>query len=149
MITRPLDLASKLRQHPRSFDWLFYVNAGLIAVFFTLFGSRFVLSPGLGVDFRLPQVPAGTTDLRVTTHTVTVVSGGQILVGDGYRTVDQLPDWLREQARTEKNPALLIRADATVTNATLIKIVGMAHGAGFTVTLATEEAPKQEGNGGR
>ena len=30
MITRPLDLASKMRPEPRNFDWLFYVNAGLL-----------------------------------------------------------------------------------------------------------------------
>ena len=48
MITRPLDLASKLRPEPRNFDWLFFVNAGLLVLFFVLFGSRFVLAPGEG-----------------------------------------------------------------------------------------------------
>ena len=32
MITRPLDLASRLRPEPRSFDWLFYVNGGVIVL---------------------------------------------------------------------------------------------------------------------
>ena len=32
MITRPLDLASKLRPEPRNFDWLFFVNAGLLSL---------------------------------------------------------------------------------------------------------------------
>ena len=55
MITRPLDLASKLRPEPRSLDALFYVNVGVLALFFTMLGSRFVLAPGLGVDFQLPK----------------------------------------------------------------------------------------------
>ena len=53
MITRPLDLAAKMRAEPRSFDALFYVNVGVLALFFLVFGSRFVLAPGLGVDFKL------------------------------------------------------------------------------------------------
>lgn len=139
MITRPLDLASRLRPEPRNFDWLFYVNAGLIVGFFLFFGSRFVLSPGLGVDFELPTVPAGGVDLRPTTHVITVVSAGQILVGDGYRSVDELPDWLKEKARTDQHPSLLVRADADVPNAILTRILGLAHQAGFSVTLAAEE----------
>ena len=45
MITRPLDLAAKLRPPPRSFDALFWVNVGVVVGFFALFGSRFVLAP--------------------------------------------------------------------------------------------------------
>ena len=48
MITRPLELSSRLRPEPRTFDWVFYVNGGLIVLFFSLFGSQFVLAPGLG-----------------------------------------------------------------------------------------------------
>ena len=32
MLSRPLDLASRLRPEPRNFDWLFIVNGGLIAL---------------------------------------------------------------------------------------------------------------------
>ena len=56
MLTRPLELASRLRPAPRGLAWPFLVNAGLLVLFFSLFGSRFVLAPGLGVDFRLPTV---------------------------------------------------------------------------------------------
>ena len=56
MITHPLDLASRLRPPPRNHDVLFFLNGALIMMFFVLFGSRFVLAPGLGVDFRLPEM---------------------------------------------------------------------------------------------
>ncbi len=144
MITRPLDLASRLREPPRNLDWLFYVNAGLIALFFVFFGSRFVLSPGLGVDFALPQIPAGAADLRLTTHVITVVDAGQIFAGDGRRDIEQLQSWLNEQAKTQKAPSLLVRASAGVPAAILTRILGMAHAAGFTVTLAAEESGKRK-----
>ena len=142
MITRPLDLASRLRPAPRNLDWLFFVNGGLIIFFFVFFGSRFVLSPGLGVEFELPKVAGALNDARVTTHVITVVNEGQIIVGDGMRTLDQLPEWFGAQAKTEKRPALLVRAGASVQASVLAQILGMAHTAGFEVTLAAEEAPK-------
>lgn len=144
MITRPLDLSSRLRSAPRSFDWLFLVNGGLIALFFVLFGSRFVLSPGLGVDFELPRVPAGAADTRLTTHVITIVNAGQIFVGDGLRSVDQLQEWLTQQAKAEKRPALLVRASSGVPASILARVVGMAHQAGFSVTVAAEEAKSRE-----
>lgn len=65
MIVRPLDLASRLRPEPRDFDALFYVNAGMLALFFSLFGSRFVIAPGLELDFQVPVVAgAGRGPLR-------------------------------------------------------------------------------------
>jgi biopolymer transport protein ExbD len=140
MITRPLELSSRLRAAPRNYDWLFVVNVAAIAVCFSLFGSQFVLSPGLGVDFALPMVQPGAADLRPTSHVITVVNEGQIFVRDGVRTLDELPDWLRAEARKTKRPALLVRAGAGVPASILARVLGMAHAAGFSVTLAVEEA---------
>lgn len=145
MITRPLDLASRLRREPRSYDWLFFVNVALIAFYFVLFGSRFVLSPGLGVDFALPQVDGASGGARPVTQMITVVNAGQIFVSDGLRSIDQLPDWLTGQAKTARHPSLLIRASADVPTKTIARIVGMAHAAGFEVTLAAEDAKASEG----
>lgn len=139
MITRPLDLASRLRSDPRSLDWLFYVNGGLIVLFFFLFGSRFVLSPGLGIEFELPQVQGANAGAQTTTHVITVVSAGQILAGDGMRTADQLQGWLDAQAKTVRHPSLLIRASKNVPAGILARIFGMAQAAGFNVVFAAEE----------
>jgi biopolymer transport protein ExbD len=138
VITRPLDLAAKLRPDPRSFDALFFVNGGLIVLFFFLFGSSFVLSPGLGVDFALPRVPAASSDARMTTHVITVVNAGQV-IADGMRSVDELQPWLEAKAKTEKHPSLLVQVGARVPASISTRILGMAHAAGFAVTLATEE----------
>lgn len=149
MITRPLDLASRLRTDPRSLDWLFYVSGGLIVLFFYLFGSQFILSPGLGVSFELPQVQGANAGAQTTTHVITVVSAGQILAGDGMRTADQLQDWLNAQAKTVKKPSLLIRASKNVPAGILARIFGMAHAAGFNVVFAAEEQSSAAENGAR
>src|SRR4051812_31791048 len=82
MITRPLDLGSKLRPPPLNFDWLFVANAGLLALFFMVFGSRFVLAPGLGVAFRLPTVAGANAAARPPTHVINVLESGQIFTAD-------------------------------------------------------------------
>ena len=85
MITRPLDLASRLRSPPPSFDALFYVNVGLLGMFFMLFGSPFVLAPGLGVDFRLPAAAGANANARTPTHVISVLATGQIFTAHGVR----------------------------------------------------------------
>jgi biopolymer transport protein ExbD len=140
MITRPLDLASRLRSEPRRFDGLFFVNGGLLVLFFVLFGSRFVLSPGLGVEFELPRVAGANAGARPTTHVITVVNAGQIFAGDGVRGIDQLPGWLNAQAKTVRTPSLLVEAGAGVPTSMLAEILGMAQQAGFSVIIAAQEA---------
>ena len=120
-------------------DWLCFVNVGLIALMFTLFGSRFVVSPGLGIGFELPQTTGANTDARPTTHVISVVSAGQILAGDGPRDFKGLEDWLRAQAATVKTPSLLIRCRADVPTSVLTRVVGLATAANFQVTIAAED----------
>jgi biopolymer transport protein ExbD len=118
MITHPLDLASRLRRAPRSFDWIFYVNFGLIALFFVLFGSRFVLSPVLAVDgenLTPPAMPEGTVRLMPSTLFMSVKANGQKFVDpNGLVTNEQLKVWLAERAKRTPGATLLIRPDAAV-----------------------------------
>ena len=140
MITRPLDLSAKLRPEPRSFDWLFFVNAGLLVLFFSLFASRFVLAPGISVNFRLPTAVGAEASARRVTHMIDVSSSGQILTEDGTRTMAELKEWLRVQALATKSPVLLVRADTEkVPLAVLTEIYSAANPVGFEVQLAAEE----------
>jgi biopolymer transport protein ExbD len=139
MITHPLDLASRLRPPPRNFDAWFYVNAGVLAVFFVAFGSRFILAPGLAVDFVLPQIDGARAGAAVTTHFITVLPSGQIYDDNGQVTVAQLGAWLQGEARKTAHPSLLVKASASVTTAQLAEIASAAHAAGFHVILAAEE----------
>ncbi|MBS0663578.1 MAG: biopolymer transporter ExbD [Verrucomicrobia bacterium] len=149
MITRPLDLQSKLRHGPRNFDLLFLVNGGLLVMFFMLFDSKFVLAPGLGVDFRLPVMPGAMANAMATSSTISVKNSGQIFA-DGLLTMDQLREWLKAEARKTKQPSLLVRMSAGVPVAVQNEIVSAAREAGFgaNIVLAAEE-PAADGTKGR
>lgn len=147
MITRPLDLASKLRPEPRNFDVLFYVNVGLIGLFFMLFGSRFVLAPGLGLDFRMPEIRGALAGAAPAQRMVSVLPSGQIFA-DGLVNMPQLREWLKVEARKLKEPSLLIRARADVPVSQLAEIVSAAYEAGFTkVVWGAEESPTSASGG--
>ena len=137
MITRPLDLASKLRPEPRTFDALFYVNVGVLVLFFFVFGSRFVLAPGLGVE--LPEIHGALPGV-VTTSTISVKNSGQIFA-DGLLSMAQLREWLKVEAKKQKHPSLLVRMSAGVPVSVQNEIVTAARDAGFgsNITLAAEE----------
>jgi biopolymer transport protein ExbD len=132
MITHPLDLASKLRPPPRSFDSLFLVDGALIIVFFVLFGSRFVLAPGLGVSFRLPEMAGAVAAAAPTAVVISLPRSDMVLVDDGMLDYAQLEGWLERRARSEKGLALLVRADRRVPLEDLGVIAEMAANAGFT-----------------
>jgi len=97
MITRPLELSSRLRAAPRSFDALFWVNVGALVLFFGLFGSRFVLAPGLGVDFYLPELGGARTGAVRTTHVISMARSGLIFTDDGAIALEQIGAWLAAQ----------------------------------------------------
>ncbi len=141
MITRPLDLASRLRPEPRNFDWLFYVNAGLLGLYFAVFGSPFVLAPGMALEFRLPQASGATASAVAPTSVVSVTDSGQIFA-DGLRTLDQLADWLRQEAARTREPVLIVRASREVRVSLLADIANAASAAGFKRVLSAAVEPE-------
>ena len=151
MITRPLDLASRLRPAPRSFDGLFFVNIGALVLFFALFGSHFVLAPGLSVNFRLPAAACGHASAKAPTHVISVLANGQIFTSHGapLRTFGEMPAYFAEQARSAKDPVLLVRGDATVPNSRMVEITSAAQAAGFEVMWAASEPAGASNAGGR
>ena len=142
MITRPLDIAGKLRAEPRSFDVLFYVNVALIVFFFGLCGSRFILAPGLGVDFQVPTMSGARLDAVATDRFISVLPSGQIFA-DGLMNMDQLRDWLKIEAKKFKDPSLLVRASMGVPISQLTEIVSAAEEAGFTRVVWGAEEPAE------
>jgi biopolymer transport protein ExbD len=147
VITRPLDLASRLRPEPRSFDFLFFVSCGLVVLFFLLCGSRFVLAPGLGVDFEMPEMVGARAGAATTERVISVRPSGQIFAASGLLDIHQLRDWLKAEAATLKEPTLLVRASAGVPVAELTEIVSAAREAGFArVLLGAEEPRSSYGN---
>jgi biopolymer transport protein ExbD len=146
VITRPLDLASRLRPTSRGVDALFYVNVAALAVFFYVFGSRFVLAPGLAVDFALPLANA-TATARLGTDVVIAVPASNMAVVEGA-VVDfkGLGEWLRSQAGTASNPdapkkRLLVQASGSLPARDLSQVYALAADAGFGgVLVATDDS---------
>jgi biopolymer transport protein ExbD len=126
MIARPLDLASHLRRQPRSFDWVFFVNFGLIALFFVLFGSRFVLSPALAVngeDIRLSTASEMTVTYTAVRYAVSIKANGQIFVDpNGLVNFEQLRRWLSDRAKLSPGARLMIYSDKAVPVDDVLKI---------------------------
>ena len=145
MITRPLDLASRLRPVPRGLDALFYVNVGALAVFFLVFGSRFVLAPGLSVDFALPEAGQAATATLTTDVVIAVPAANMAVVEGAVVDFKGLADWLRGQAREGRGSAgarrrLLVQASGALPARDLAQIYAMAADAGFAgVLIATDE----------
>ena len=139
MITRPLNLSSRLRPPPRGFEVLFYVNVGLIALFFVLFGSRFVLSPGLGMEFDLPSLPASMAGAEPTDVVVAIKGADMAFVEGAKVNFSGLRQYLIERARGGKALRLLVQADAALTTRDLTAVYDMAREAGFaSVQIAAE-----------
>jgi hypothetical protein len=147
MITRPLDLASKLRRDPRSNDWLFWVNGGLLVLFFELFGSPLVLPPSLGVEFRLPTMEAAAAEAQTATHHINVTDAGLIIVPDGRVTMPEFEGWLDKEMKAWKAkkvapPAvLLVFAGRGVPLQLQTQIAGAAKKAGFALVCFAVEEP--------
>jgi biopolymer transport protein ExbD len=139
MITRPIDLSKHQRQPQRSYEFLFYVNAGLLALFFVLFGSRFVLSPGLGVDFSVPVMPAALTG-AISTDVVIAIKGADLAFVEGAKVnFSGLRQFLLERAKGRTGLRLLIQADASLTTRDLTEVYDMARVAGFAaIQIAAE-----------
>lgn len=142
MITRPLDLSSRLKPSPRGFEFLFFVNAGLIALFFVLFGSRFVLAPGLGLDFSVPVMPAAVPG-AVATDVVVAVKGGDLAFVEGAKVnFAGLRQYLAERTQGRSGLVLLVQADAALSARELTEVYDMARAAGFgSVQIAAEPPP--------
>ncbi len=146
MITRPLDLSSRLSTPKADWDWLFFVNGGLLVLFFLLFGSRFILAPGLGTDFAMASVPSSKIGYFTTTHHISVKRGGLIFTESGQLSLAQLHEWLRGAVSTVKEPVLLVRASAEVSVAELTEISTVAREAGFKVVLGAESVREPAGS---
>jgi hypothetical protein len=140
MITRPFDLASRLAGPPRRLEYVFFINVAAIAVFFGMFGSPYVLAPGLRADF-LPVAAGARAGAAPATDYVSVLASGQIVTTDGLKTPAQLSEWLKKRPRRTAGlaPALLILADRDVTLGVINGVISAASAAGFATTVAEEE----------
>jgi len=138
MITRPLDLTSRLRPPPRGFDALFFVNVVALGLFFMMFGAPFVLYPGV----RLGEFSGAAQTAQPTDLVIAVRSANMVVADGAVLNFDQLQAWLRRRAAGRSGLRLLVQADAGLPAGDLFKLNAMAQAAGFTVQVAAEPAAK-------
>jgi biopolymer transport protein ExbD len=125
-------------------DALFYVNVGALALFFAVFGSRFVLAPGLAVDFTLPAASSPGTSTRITDFVIAVPASNMAVVEGAVLDFQALGVWLRERGGDGGQPRrLLVQASASLPARDLVALYAMAANAGFEgVLIATDRDSK-------
>ncbi len=127
-------------------DGVHYANLVLLGLFFALFGSRFVISPGVelgGTEFTLPTGTAPAATGGSTTAVISVLGPDMVFTTEGRMSYAELQRWLPTQVArgAEQQSRLLVRADTRVTAEDLARLSDMARAAGFSgVQLALENA---------
>lgn len=145
MITRPLDLESRMSPPPRDFNAVAWVNVGLIVLFFTLLGSRFVLATGVLVGvgeagaIELPSVNPASASTAATSVVVSYRRDNVILFEGGMYSLAELRKHMEAYTRNNPGSVMLVRADKQVSNQALADLFAMAGAVGFkNVLLAAE-----------
>ncbi len=139
MITRPLELESRMSPPPRDFTAVAWVNVGVIVLFFSLLGSRFVLAPGLLIE--LPEVPAGSASTVPTSVVITYRRDNLILFEGGRYTLAELHKPLEIYAKAYPGSVLQVNADKQVSMRALTDLDPIARAVGFkSILLAGDQA---------
>lgn len=142
MITRPLDLQSRLAGAPRDMDVFFWCNTAAVCLFFSLLGSKFVLAPGVpvgvGEDFELPRVAnavPGAADVVVSYR-----RDNMILFEGGIFELAGLREVLARYAREHAGSQMIVRVDQQVSMQGFLELCDLAKDVGFrNVLVATLE----------
>ena len=149
MITRPLELQSRLSAPPRDLDFFAWVSVGVIALFFGLLGSKFVLAPGVpvGVDgnsLDLPQVSGAAEGLGQASVVVSYRRDNVILFEGGMYTLSELRKHMEAYAKQHPKAVMLVRADRQVSMQAFLDLCEMARQVGFANVVAAAEQPAPE-----
>jgi biopolymer transport protein ExbD len=151
MITRPLDLQSRLNPVPRDLDFFAWVNVAVVGLFFVLLGSRFVLAPGMpvgvggtkGID--LPQMAGAAEGAGPASVVVSYRRDNVILFEDGMYTLPELRKHMENYVRQHPGAVMLVRSDRQVSMQAFLDLCEMARSVGFASVLVAAEQPLPEG----
>lgn len=150
MITRPLELESRMSPPPRDLDFVAWVNVGVIVLFFGLFGSNFVLAPGLPVGVGgqpgtlvLPLVDSAAQGAWSASVVVSYRSDRKILFEGGMYSLSELRKHMEGYAIKHPGAVMLVRADRQVTVQAFADLCEMAREVGFANVLLAAEPPPQ------
>lgn len=119
--------------------WPFF-DICVIGLFATLYGSNFVIAPGISIDLPRANHMQSAVAQRLEVMSVDEVSGEeQIYFEDRLLKLETLEKMLRIRGEIPENVALLIRIDGSVSAQTFTSIWEIAKTAGYgNIQLATE-----------
>ncbi len=128
MITRPLNLLSRLKKPSLRFDVVALFDILVIVFGFTLLSSRFIFAPGITID--LPRVAADDL-VGVRTDAVLTIGANEMLLFEGsILNYDNFVERLGEHFQGDPDGSLLIRADRRIPMQTLLEVAELARSAG-------------------
>ena len=145
MITRPFDLVSRLSPPPRELNAVAWVNVGVIALFFGLLGSRFVLAPGMPVGVGdpgtivLPAAGAVSANTGAASVVVSYRRDNVILFEGGMYSLPELQKHMEVYVRRHPGAVMLVRADRQVSMQAFLDLCAMARTVGFSNVLVAAE----------
>jgi len=145
MITRPLELQSRLSQLPTDLDFIAWVNVAVIALFFGLLGSRFVLAPGMSIGvggdnaLELPQVSGEVEGAGPASVVVSYRRDNVILFEGGMYTLPELRKHMESYIKLHPGAVMLVRADRQVSMQAFLDLCAMARQVGFANVVAAAE----------
>ncbi|MFI5335289.1 MAG: ExbD/TolR family protein [Opitutales bacterium] len=147
MITRPLDLESRLSRPPRDLDVFFWVNLAAVALFFTLMGSRFVLAPGQLVQVgqtpgELPQITSAAPG--AASVVVSYRRDNMVIFDGGIHELRDLRQPMETYVRKHPGSVLLVRVDRQVSMQGFLDLCDLARKAGFIQVLVAAEPHENE-----
>ncbi len=136
MITQPFEFEKHLRPAPRSFDVFFYVNVGVLALFLSLFTTKFVLAPG--VPISVPELGDANKNAQVTGLVVNLQRDNLILFEGGRYSMDGFKQRLGEVIAAKGTTRLLLRVDKQTSAQALVTFTSIATASGCDVQIAAE-----------
>ena len=148
MITRPLELESRMSPPPRDLDFVAWVNVAVIVLFFALLGSRFVLAPGLliGTGDRGFSLPTASGLQYSSTASVAMSYRSDDFILFEGAIIKRAELRQRFEAYTKRHPGegLLLLVDEHVSAQVLSDLTTTAMAAGFAyVELGGKEPPPE------
>jgi biopolymer transport protein ExbD len=148
MISRPLELESRLSPPPRDLDFVAWVNVGVIVLFFSLFGSNFVLAPGLPVGVGepgtvvLPSIGSAGQGAGTASVVVSFRSDNVILFEGGMYSLPELRRHMAAYTKKHPGAVMLVQADRQVSVQAFADLCEMARSVGFVEVLLAAEPPE-------
>lgn len=152
MITRPFQLEARVSKPAGGLDLVPFLDVVVILLFFGLLGSRFILSPGVAVNLRLPTMLGAPTDALPTSRVLTIgeVAGSEMVIfEDRILNMVSLERLFTEREGAFADEVLLVRIDRDVSMVLLVRLCDLAKRAGFSqILLAAEPEPAVPAGGG-